>query len=56
MVLTFDSSTSAVQAYELMRTSAYEEKKLLGMSKQLLAICSPNCVQIWKGRDRKTVF
>jgi diacylglycerol kinase (ATP) len=31
MVLTFDSSTSAVQAYELMRTSAYEEKKLLVM-------------------------
>ena len=22
----------------------------------LLALCSPNCVQIWKGRDRKTVF
>ena len=21
-----------------------------------LAICSPNCVQIWKGRDRKMVF
>ena len=23
---------------------------------KLIAICSPNCVQIWKGRDRKTVF
>ena len=22
----------------------------------LIAISSPNCVQIWKGRDRKTVF
>ena len=21
-----------------------------------IAICSPNCVQIWKGRDRKTGF
>ena len=21
-----------------------------------IAICSPNCVQIWKGRDQKTVF
>ena len=21
-----------------------------------IAICSPNCVQIWQGRDRKTVF
>ena len=30
MVVTFDSSTSAVQAYELVRNSAYEEKKLLG--------------------------
>ena len=23
---------------------------------KMRAICSPNCVQIWKGRDRKTVF
>ena len=23
---------------------------------EALAICFPNCVQIWKGRDRKTVF
>ena len=23
---------------------------------KILAICSPNCVQIWKGRDRKMVF
>ena len=21
-----------------------------------IAICSPNCVQIWKGRDQKTVL
>ena len=21
-----------------------------------IAICSPNCVQIWKGRDWKTIF
>ena len=33
MVVTFDSSTSAVQAYELVRNSAYEEKKLLGKKK-----------------------
>ena len=22
----------------------------------ILAICSPNCAQVWKGSDRKTVF
>ena len=26
------------------------------VSFEMLAICSPNCVQIWKGRDQKTVF
>ena len=30
MVLTFDNSKASVQAYELLRNSYYEEKKLLG--------------------------
>ena len=30
MVVTFDSSTSAVQAFEFLKKSAYEEKNLLG--------------------------
>ena len=30
MVVTFDSSTAAVQAYEILKNSLYEEKKLLG--------------------------
>ena len=31
MVITFDNSDSAVQAYDLLRVSLYEDKKLLGM-------------------------
>jgi hypothetical protein len=30
MVITFDNSDSAVQAFELLRVSHYEDKKLLG--------------------------
>ena len=30
MVITYDNSDSAVQAYDLLRTSKYEDKKLLG--------------------------
>ena len=31
MVITFDNSDCAVQAYDLLRVSLYEDKKLLGM-------------------------
>ena len=31
------------------------QKKILLLI-PILAICSPNCIQIWKGRDRNTVF
>ena len=27
-----------------------------GSNKRKIAICSTNCVQMWKGRDQKTVF
>ena len=30
MLITFDNSDSAVQAYELLRVAIYEDKKLLG--------------------------
>ena len=30
MVITFDNSDSAVQAFELLRVSHYEDKKMLG--------------------------
>ena len=30
MIITFDNSDSAVQAYELLRVAIYEDKKLLG--------------------------
>jgi hypothetical protein len=30
MVITFDNSDNAVQAFELLRVSHYEDKKLLG--------------------------
>ena len=39
MVVTFESSTSAVQAFEFLKKSAYEEKNLLG-KKNLAKICS----------------
>ena len=31
MVITFDNSDSVIQAYDLLRVSFYEDKKLLGM-------------------------
>ena len=33
-----------------------EIKSRVGIYKLEIAICSPNCVQICKGRDRKTFF
>ena len=38
MLITFDNSDSAVQAYELLRVALYEDKKLLG--EQLLTFTS----------------
>ena len=32
------------------------EKGQKWASSKSIAICSPNCVQIWKGRDQKMVF
>ena len=33
MVITFDNSDNAVQAFELLRVSHYEDKKMLGKIK-----------------------
>ena len=34
----------------------YQSNSFFYTHRAILAICSPNCAQIWKGSDRKTVF
>ena len=48
---------SSFSGFKKVQNYYFLFKTKLGIRlKKELVICSPNCVQIWKGRDRKTVF
>ena len=45
MLITFDNSDSAVQAYELLRVALYEDKKLLGEQLAFTRTHGPSALQ-----------
>ena len=53
-IFPIDNDNDLVVGYTINGDRAIGE--VFSKNSSTIAICSPNCLQIWKGRDRKTVF